>query len=103
MLATGVAAAITAEAVVTHAAETAMKKTTAPSEPAPHAWRYCLNTATLRGQKLPLAELVDIARRAGFQAIEPWIDEIDGLVASGGSLKDLKKHIADSGLTVEGA
>ncbi len=102
VLATGVAGAITAEAVVGHAAETAAKKAAAAS-PTPRGWRYCLNTATLRGQKLTLPQLVDVARRAGFQAIEPWIEEIDRLVAAGGSLKDLGKHIADSGLTVEGA
>ena len=102
VLATGVAGAITAEVVVSHAAETVAKKAAAAS-PAPRAWRYCLNTATLRGQKLSLAQLVDVARRAGFQAIEPWIEEIDRMVAAGGSLKDLGKHITDSGLTVEGA
>jgi 2-keto-myo-inositol isomerase len=103
LLATSVAGAITAPAVVGHAAEVTAERAApvAPKPPRPD-WRYCLNTATLRGQKLSLPELVDIARRAGYQAIEPWVEEIDRLVASGGSLKDLKKHIADSGLTVEG-
>lgn len=67
------------------------------------AFRYCLNTSTLRGQKLSLPELVDVAARAGYHALEPWINEIEAYVAAGGSLADLQKRIVDSGLTVESA
>ncbi|MCH2180930.1 MAG: sugar phosphate isomerase/epimerase [Mariniblastus sp.] len=67
------------------------------------AFRYCLNTSTLRGQKLPLAEEVRIAAEAGYTGIEPWIREIQAHRDGGGSLADLKKQIADSGLTVESA
>lgn len=62
-----------------------------------------LNTSTLRGQKLPLADLVEIAGKAGYQALEPWIDELDAHQRKGGSLKDLSKRIADLGMTVESA
>jgi len=65
-------------------------------------FRFCLNTSTIRGQKLPLAEIVKIAARAGFQAIEPWLGEIQEHARSG-SLDDLRKLIADLGLTVESA
>ena len=44
--------------------------------PEASSFRYCLNTSTLRGQKLTLAEIVEIAAKAGYQAIEPWIEEI---------------------------
>src|SRR5207302_1189213 len=64
-------------------------------------FRYCFNTSTIRGQKLPLDEVVDIAAKAGYQGIEPWIDEIERYQAGGGSLKDLGKRIRDLGLTVE--
>ena len=64
---------------------------------------YCLNTSTLQGQKLDLIELVEIAAKAGYQAIEPWIRELDEFAKKGGSLKDLGKRIADRGLTVESA
>lgn len=67
------------------------------------AIRYCLNTSTIRGQKLPLVEVIDIAAKAGYDAIEPWIREIDQYVEAGGDLDDLKKRIADAGLTVESA
>src|SRR5690242_20950564 len=66
-------------------------------------FHYCLNTRSIRGQKLSLVEEIDIAAKAGFQAIEPWINEIETYVHSGGSLPDLKKRIADCGLTVASA
>jgi sugar phosphate isomerase/epimerase len=66
-------------------------------------FRYCLNTSTLRGQKLSLTEEVEIAARAGYDAIEPWVEEIDRYVKGGGSLSDLRKRISDHGLTVESA
>lgn len=72
---------------------------TNPTEP----FRYCLNTSTIRKQSLPLTYLVEIAAEAGYDAIEPWIDEIDKYVADGGSLSDLKKRIEDHGMTVEAA
>jgi sugar phosphate isomerase/epimerase len=66
-------------------------------------FRYCLNTSTIRGQKLPLSEVVDIAAAAGYDGIEPWIREIQEHQKQGGSLKDLQKQIADRGLKVESA
>jgi sugar phosphate isomerase/epimerase len=65
-------------------------------------FRYCLNTSTLRGQQLPLTETVRIAAQAGYQGIEPWIEEIERHRESGGSLRDLAALIRDQGLTVEG-
>src|SRR5258706_3010873 len=64
---------------------------------------FCLNTSTIRGQNLTVAQEVDIAAKAGYQAIEPWISELDKHVQSGGILKDLGKRIADAGLRVESA
>jgi len=67
------------------------------------SFHHCFNTSTIRGQKLTLPEVVDIAAQAGYQAIEPWIGEIESHQQSGGSLSDLKKQISDGGLTVESA
>lgn len=67
------------------------------------SFRYCFNTSTIRGQKLSLVEEIDIAAKAGYQAIEPWVGEIQKHVEQGGSPADLKKRIADCGLTVESA
>jgi sugar phosphate isomerase/epimerase len=103
LLATGVAGAIAAPAAAGRAAEGTAERAAPSAKPVHPAFRYCLNTATLRGQKLAITEVVAIAHRAGYQGIEPWIDELDQLVAGGGSLKDLGKQLADSGLKVESA
>jgi len=66
-------------------------------------FRYCLNTSTIRGQKLPLKETVELVAKAGYDGIEPWIGEIAAYADAGGDLADLKKRIADLGLTVESA
>lgn len=67
------------------------------------AFRYCLNTATIRGQKLGIVKEIEVAAQAGYDAIEPWMDALGDYVSNGGSLPDLKKRIRDSGLTVESA
>jgi len=69
-----------------------------PAEP----FRFCLNTSTVRdnGKSRPIVTLIDIASKAGYQAIEPWIDELNTYVKEGGSLKDLGTRIADAGLVV---
>ena len=71
----------------------------AESEP----FGYCLNTATIRGQKLPADKEVEVAAKAGYQGIEPWVGNVVRYAEGGGSLADLKKRIADLGLTVESA
>ena len=70
-----------------------------PREP----FGYCLNTSTLSGQKLDLVELVEIAAKAGYQALEPWVRELEQHAKSGRSLKELGQRIRDRGLTVESA
>lgn len=66
-------------------------------------FKTCLNTSTLRGYKLPLSQLVQIAQVAGFDAIEPWIDELQAHQDAGGSLQELGAQIRDAGLSVQGA
>jgi len=66
-------------------------------------FRYGLNTSTIQGQKLSLIEEIEIAAKAGYQAIEPWINEIERYVEAGGSLPELKRRLEDHGLSVEGA
>ena len=67
------------------------------------AFRFCLNTATIRGHKLGIVKEVEVASQAGYTGIEPWVDSVQEYVKGGGSLKDLRQRIVDSGLTVEGA
>ncbi len=64
-------------------------------------FRYCLNTSTLRGHKLPLVKELEIASKAGYSGVEPWIGEIEEYLKGPGTLKDLGKRIKDLGLTVE--
>jgi 2-keto-myo-inositol isomerase len=92
-LAAGAAAAATTEVAA------APKNTADAREP----FGYCLNTSTLRGHKLGIEKEVDLAAKAGYHAIEPWINEIDEYVKQGGSLKDLANRISDRGLKVASA
>ena len=71
----------------------------APADP----FGYCLNTSTIRGQNLSIAAEVDIAAKAGFGAIEPWIDKLQEYQKKGGVLADLRKRIEDHGLKVPSA
>lgn len=61
---------------------------------------YGLNTSTLRGFKMPVAEEVKLASEVGYGGIEPWIGELDQHVEGGGSLDDLGRQIRDLGLAV---
>jgi sugar phosphate isomerase/epimerase len=70
-----------------------------PAEP----FIYGLNTSTIRGQKLTIVETAQLAAKAGFRGIEPWIREIDEYVKAGGSLETLNRTFKDLGLSVESA
>lgn len=70
---------------------------------APPTWRFCFNTATIMGQKVPLPETIDLVAQAGYQGIEPWLREIDDYVKAGGALADLRKRLVDRGLTLVSA
>lgn len=98
---------------VTSAAALAVTGTTSAQEAKPAAsgsdpFRYCLNTSTIRecqyqGKKVDAVSEVEIAAKAGYTGIEPWIRGLDAYVKNGGVLSDLRKRIADAGLTVESA
>jgi 2-keto-myo-inositol isomerase len=65
--------------------------------------KFCLNMSTIRGQKLAVPDQVDLAAKAGYDAIEPWINELRQYQQGGGSIDDLRKRIADRGLKVVSA
>jgi sugar phosphate isomerase/epimerase len=82
----------------------ALPSTASGAEPAgKEPFVFCFNTATIMGQKLPLPEQVDVTAKAGYQAFEPWVRDVDQFVKDGGSLKDVAKRIADHGLIVPSA
>ncbi len=65
--------------------------------------KYCLNTATIKGQGLSLPQVIEVTAKAGYDGIELWVDDVKEYVANGKTLAALKKHIDDSRLTVENA
>lgn len=93
-----------AATAMTAAASLPQKKAeSAPASKSGLPVRFALNTSTVRGQKLTIEEQVDLTAKAGYDGIEPWIRDIEKYVNEGGNLDDLKKRIADSGLTVDSA
>jgi 2-keto-myo-inositol isomerase len=72
-----------------------------PSQTA--AFLLGLNTSTIRGQKLSIVEELAIAQKAGYQGMEPWVEELERHDASGGSLEDLGKRFRDAGISIESA
>jgi sugar phosphate isomerase/epimerase len=64
---------------------------------------FCLNTSTVRdkdGKSRPVTELIDIAAKAGYDAVEPWTQEIEVYLDGGGTLKELRKQVEQCGLKV---
>jgi 2-keto-myo-inositol isomerase len=80
------------------AAEPAPKSSAAPRD---EPFGFCLNTSTIDGQKLTLAEKIEVAVKAGYNGLEPWVRELEAHVKAGGNLKDLGKRLAGDGLKVE--
>jgi 2-keto-myo-inositol isomerase len=81
-------------------ATSVLPSTASAAEPA-EPFGYSFNTSTIRGQKVHIEDEAKLAARAGFNAIEPWISELQDFTKRGGTLKDLGKQIADLGLKVE--
>jgi len=85
------------------AATFALGGRTLEAAPEPMPFRYCMNTALLRGYELGIVEQVEVAGKAGYDGIEPWIPDLERFEESGGSLAELRARIADHGLSVESA
>jgi 2-keto-myo-inositol isomerase len=62
-------------------------------------WPICLDTATIKPAET-LIKKIEIAKAAGYDAIEPWDGELAEYEKGGGNLKELGKRIKDSGLFV---
>lgn len=74
-----------------------------PAMPSSDAFRYCLNTSTIRGQKLGIVEQIKTTARAGYDGIEIWLNDVEEYVKSGGKLDELRRLLASEGLQVESA
>jgi 2-keto-myo-inositol isomerase len=61
-------------------------------------WPLCLNTSTIRPTSLK--DKIRIAAEAGYDAIEPWINDLEDHEKAGGDLKALGAEIKALGLSV---
>lgn len=95
-----VSAAAGATAAVGTAVSTTHAQQGALGRPAGQPFAYCLNTSTIRGQQLTVPQQIAVAAEAGYDAIEPWLGDLDRYVQGGGRLSELKKQIEDAGLVV---
>lgn len=95
-LAAGSAACAFAPASVARAAQPSA------GDPQPSI-RYCLNTSTIREQRLSVPEQIDLAAETGYDAIEPWIRDLRQYLEAGGTTADLRRQLQDRNITVESA
>jgi 2-keto-myo-inositol isomerase len=59
--------------------------------------------STIRGHKLGLVKELETAAKAGFPAVEIWIDSFQEYLKNGGTTAELKKRLADLNVRVENA
>jgi sugar phosphate isomerase/epimerase len=64
---------------------------------------YCLNMATIRGHKLGFVKELEVASKAGFRAVEIWMDSLQDYLAKGGTLPEARRRMSDLGIVAENA
>ncbi len=99
----GGAARLAGGAERTHSTADAVRGAGAEAPSTTGTFLLGLNTSTIRGQRLSIVEEIAIAEKAGYQGMEPWVEELERYAASGGSLEDLGKRFRDAGISVESA
>ena len=92
------AAALGAGAATISAPETASAAKKNKYQGGISPWPLSMNTSTIRPASLQ--DKIKVTAEAGWDAIEPWIDDLEKYEAEGGNLKDLGKQITDLGLYV---
>jgi 2-keto-myo-inositol isomerase len=65
-----------------------------------HNFTYCLNTSTIREQNLGLVGELEVAAKAGYGAIEIWMDTLQKYVEKGGNLRDIQKRASDLNIKI---
>lgn len=60
--------------------------------------KYCLNTSTIKPQKL--IDKIKLVGEAGYDGIELWLNDVWDFVARGGEVKDITQAVNDQGLIV---
>ena len=61
-------------------------------------WPICLNASTVRPASLD--EKINVAINAGYDALEPWIGDLEKYEKDGGDLKELGAKIKSEGLFI---
>jgi 2-keto-myo-inositol isomerase len=89
--------------VVSASSASLMAADSKTAQDASKPFQFCLNMSTIRGQKLTVVEQIDIAAAAGYDAIEPWMNELHQFVEQGGRAAELRQRISDKGLKVASA
>lgn len=62
------------------------------------SFRLSLNASTIRGTEL--LRQIEVAAEAGFEGIELWFADLDRYLATGGSVKDVRRALDTYGLGV---
>lgn len=60
----------------------------------------CLNMATIRGHNLGFVKELETASKAGFRAVEIWMDTLQKYLQGGGTLADARRILSDNGMEV---
>lgn len=66
-------------------------------------FKLSLNASTLFPFGLGIKEQLRIAAEAGYEGFEIWIRDLEAYVTNGGSIRELKRYIADTGIAVVNA
>ena len=75
-----------------------------PAAPAtPGKFIYCLNTSTISGKNQGIEFYLETAARAGYDAVELWLMDIQYYLEHGGTVEKLSRKIKDTGLTFASA
>jgi 2-keto-myo-inositol isomerase len=82
-------------AVIPQASATSIK----PAEKT--QFTFCLNMATIHGQKLGFIKELEVAAKAGYGSVEIWIDTLKEYLQKGGTINEAKLRLNDLGVKVE--
>jgi 2-keto-myo-inositol isomerase len=96
-------ALLTASAGATLAPTSATAETVSTAPAAQSPFTLSLNMSTIRGHKLGFVKELETAAKAGFKAVEIWIETLQTYLAGGGTLPEARKRLSDLGITVENA
>ena len=73
----------------------ALQTQTAHAAAADKSWpkfRYCLNTSTINGGEVPVREQIQVASKAGYDAIELWLRDVTKYVERGGKVEVIRAN-----------